>query len=454
MHALIVDDDATSVMVLSRMLADRGFTTRVAGSLADARDSLDPSPDVCVVELELPDGEGTALLDDGLGERTEFIVITGNASVESSVDALRRGACDYLAKPIDGAKLDRALARFLVPPKGASASALIGESPEMQRLAHTLGRVGPAEVTVLIIGESGTGKELVASRLHALSGRAKGPYLALNCGAVSPNLIESELFGHERGSFTGATRQHAGYFERAHGGTLFLDEITEMPLELQVRLLRVLETRHVARVGGSDNVMVNVRVIAATNRNPRDAVRQGRLREDLLYRLQVVPIEVPPLRHRAGDVRLLALHFLSQLNQAVATPKSFSEAALARLEGYLWPGNVRELYNLVQRAFVLSDGPVITHPHVQPPEPRNAAAVADTIRVAVGEPLARVEERVILHTLRHCRTQEEAARLLGVSTKTLYNKLRLYGRSASFRKESSPSAADGDSAWERRDSSA
>jgi len=188
-------------------------------------------------------------------------------------------------------------------------------------------------------------------------------------------------------------------------------------------------------------------VIAATNRNPRDAVRQGRLREDLLYRLQVVPIEVPPLRHRAGDVRLLALHFLSQLNQAVATPKSFSEAALARLEGYLWPGNVRELYNLVQRAFVLSDGPVITHPHVQPPEPRHATAPADTIRIAVGEPLAKVEERVILHTLRHCRTQEEAARLLGVSTKTLYNKLRLYGRSASFRKESSPPAVDGDSAW-------
>jgi two-component system response regulator AtoC len=447
-HALIVDDDASSVILLSRMLADRGFTTRVAASLAEARDSLEPCPDSCLVELALPDGEGTALLDDGLGERAEFIIITGNASVESSVDALRRGARDYLTKPIDGAKLDRALARFLAPAQnGTNASTLIGESPEMQRLARTIGRVGPAEVTVLIIGESGTGKELVASRLHALSARAKGPYLALNCGAVSPNLIESELFGHERGSFTGATRQHAGYFERAHGGTLFLDEITEMPLELQVRLLRVLETHQVARVGGSDNVMVNVRVIAATNRDPGEAVRQGRLREDLLYRLQVVPIEVPPLRRRAGDVRLLALHFLTQLNQAVATPKSFSEAALARLEAYPWPGNVRELYNLVQRAFVLSDGPVITHPHVQPPEPRNAAAPVDTIRIAVGEPLAKVEERVILHTLRHCRTQEEAARLLGVSTKTLYNKLRLYGRSASFRKESSLPGVDGDSVW-------
>jgi DNA-binding NtrC family response regulator len=265
---------------------------------------------------------------------------------------------------------------------------------------------------------------------------------------VSPNLIESELFGHERGSFTGATRQHAGYFERAHGGTLFLDEITELPLDLQVRLLRVLETRQVARVGSSENVTVNVRVIAATNRDPREAVRQGRLREDLLYRLQVVPIEVPPLRDRAGDVRLLAQHFLTQLNQAAGSPKSFSEAALARLEAYHWPGNVRELYNLVQRAFVLSEGPLITHPHVQPPERRDAAARAsDTIRIPVGESLAKVEERVILHTLRNCRTQEEAARVLGVSTKTLYNKLRLYGRTGALRKDTSLPSIEGDSVW-------
>jgi len=448
-HALIVDDDATSVMLLSRLLESRGFTTRSAGSIAEARESLDPYPDSCLVDLKLPDGDGVALLDDGLGAQTDFIVITGHASVESSVDALRRGARDYLTKPIDRSKLDRALARFIAPAaKAGATSSLIGESPQMQRLARTIARVGPAEVTVLIIGESGTGKELIASQLHALSARAKGPYLALNCGAVSPNLIESELFGHERGSFTGATRQHAGYFERAHGGTLFLDEITEMPLDLQVRLLRVLETRQVARVGSSENVTVNVRVIAATNRDPREAVRQGRLREDLLYRLQVVPIEVPPLRERAGDVRLLAQHFLNQLNQGVTSPKSFSEAALARLEDYHWPGNVRELYNLVQRAFVLSEGPLITHPHVQHPERRDAASgPSDTIRIPAGEPLAMVEQRVILHTLRNCRTQEEAARLLGVSTKTLYNKLRLYGRTGSLRKEGTLPAIEGDSVW-------
>jgi DNA-binding NtrC family response regulator len=300
----------------------------------------------------------------------------------------------------------------------------------MQRLAQTIERIGSSDVTVLIIGESGTGKELVASRLHSLSARARGPYLALNCGAVTSTLIESELFGHERGSFTGASRQHAGYFERAHGGTLFLDEVTEMPLELQVRLLRVLETRCVSRVGSSDLIPVDVRVIAATNRDPHDAVRQGKLREDLLYRLQVVPLHVPPLRARAGDVRLLASYFLSQLNETGRTSKTFSESALARLESYPWPGNVRELYNMVQRAYILSEGRVITHPGVHrdvlPTASASAVAENGSIRIQIGESLANVEQRLILQTLLHCRTKDEAARLLGVSTKTLYNKLRRY----------------------------
>ena len=240
------------------------------------------------------------------------------------------------ASPPERAALERAA------PPHAAPTPLIGESPEMKRLAASLERIGRSDATVLIVGESGTGKELVASRLHAASPRAAGPYLALNCGAVTPTLIESELFGHERGSFTGASRQHAGYFERAEGGTLFLDEVTEMPLELQVRLLRVLETRTVSRVGSSELIAVDVRVIAATNRDPREAVRQGKLREDLLYRLQVVPVHVPPLRARTGDVRLLAEYFLAQLNAASGTSKVFSESAMARLESDPWPGNVRE----------------------------------------------------------------------------------------------------------------
>jgi DNA-binding NtrC family response regulator len=296
----------------------------------------------------------------------------------------------------------------------------------MKKVIESLERIGPSDATVLIIGESGTGKELVANAIHAHSRRSRGPFLALNCGAVTPGLIESELFGHEKGSFTGAMRRHAGYFERAHGGTLFLDEITEMPVELQVRLLRVLETRSVSRVGSTDTIAFDVRVIAATNRDPQDAVRQRQLREDLLYRLSVVPIHVPPLRARKGDVRVLAQHFLAQLNRAGGTDKVLSEAALARLETYRWPGNVRELCNLVQRAYILSDDQLIQCANVAAePQPPTANG-EDFVRIQVGESLAVVEQRLIEQTLQHCRTKDEAARMLGVSSKTLYNKLRRY----------------------------
>src|SRR5215467_6932648 len=254
--ALIVDDDLSTLMLFSSLLERRGFTTRVAGCLAEARQNLDPLPDICMLDIELPDGRGTELLASGLGHETDVIVITGYGTVEASVEAMRQGARDYLTKPLSQGALDRVLARFGEDPRSGermlhSPPTLIGESAEMKRLTHTLSRIGPTDATVLIIGESGTGKELIAARLHALSPRSRGRYLALNCGAVSPNLIESELFGHEKGSFTGAARQHAGYFERAHGGTLFLDEITEMPLDLQVRLLRVLESGQVSRVGAS-----------------------------------------------------------------------------------------------------------------------------------------------------------------------------------------------------------
>jgi two-component system response regulator AtoC len=431
-NALIVDDDPSTVLLLSSLFERHGFTTASAQTLAQARDSLDTHPDVCIVDLCLPDGRGTELLDSVDRGKTDFVMLTGHASVESSVDAMRRGACDYLTKPLSRDAFNRIVARFkpaaasITPPTEAGTQ-IVGESPAMRRLLHQIVRVGRSDATVLIVGESGTGKELIAARLHELSPRAKGRYLALNCGAVSPNLIESELFGHEKGSFTGASRQHSGYFERAHGGTLFLDEVTEMPFDLQVRLLRVLETRRVTRVGSSESIPINVRVIAATNRDPNEAVRQGKLREDLLYRLQVVPIEVPPLRMRTGDVRRLALHFLSLLNASEGTEKTLSEAALQRLESYTWPGNVRELYNVVQRAFILNPGTVINHPGL-PRDARSmpASGLGVPLSIRLGESLASVEQRHILHTMRNCRTQEEAARMLGVSTKTLYNKLRLY----------------------------
>ena len=463
-NALIVDDDPTTVQLLATLFENHGFTTLTAHSLAEARSALDPRPDICVVDLQLPDGIGTELLDNGLGESTDFVLLTGHASLESSVDAMRKGARDYLTKPLSREALNRILARFgQHGARGGStpSTTIVGESPEMRRLQHELTRIGKSDATVLIVGESGTGKELIAARLHEVSPRAKGRYLALNCGAVSPNLIESELFGHEKGSFTGASRQHAGYFERAHGGTLFLDEVTEMPFDLQVRLLRVLESRRVTRVGSSESIPVNVRVIAATNRDPREAVREGKLREDLLYRLQVVPIEVPPLRMRTGDVRLLAMHFLAQFNHAEGTQKTFSDSALERLEGYSWPGNVRELYNAVQRAFILTEGRVITHPGLpREAQPTISGGIGMPLNIRLGESLAEVEQRHILHTVRNCRTQDEAARMLGVSTKTLYNKLRLYeswrrngsqaGGAAPVREARRPSSTEqpaGDTTW-------
>ena len=432
-HALIVDDDAVARSTLAELVARDGFTTAVAANLAEARESFEPRPDLVLVDLVLPDGSGIELLSEPrIAERSDIVLITGHASVESSVDAMRLGATDYLTKPVDLAKLSEILARLsssesrheTQPARGLGR--LVGTSPAMTKLYAAMERIAPTDATVLIVGESGTGKELVAQSLHEMSSRRTGPCLAVNCGAVSPSLIESELFGHERGSFTGATRQHAGFFERAHGGTLFLDEVTEMPLDLQVRLLRVLESRSVSRVGSSEPIAIDVRVIAATNRDPYEAVKSGKLREDLLYRLQVVPLHIPPLRERPGDVAQLARHFVDQMNRKSSVHKTLSPSAFERMERYNWPGNVRELYNVVQRAYILAEGRMISQLSLQRDVLGAVAPAADGFNVSVGESLAEVERRLILHTVQKCRTQEEAARILGISTKTLYNKLRIY----------------------------
>jgi len=454
-HALIVDDDEISRRTLAELIARDGFTTAVASNLAEARSRFEPVPDLVLVDLVLPDGSGIDLLTEPELPRTsDVVVITGHASVETCVKGMRLGAVDYLTKPLSMPKLQSILARVSMPERAEDApddrlGELIGASPAMRKLFDEMKRIAPTDATVLIVGESGTGKELVAKTLHELSLRRDGAYLAVNCGAVSPNLIESELFGHEKGSFTGATRQHVGFFERAHGGTLFLDEVTEMPLDLQVRLLRVLESRSVMRVGSTEIIPIDVRVIGATNRDPYDAVKSGKLREDLLYRLQVVPLHVPPLRERAGDITRLTLHFLESLNQRGSSTKQFSPAALARIERYDWPGNVRELYNVVQRAYILADGRAITQPVLQRETVLGSVPPAAMgIRITVGETLADVERRLILHTVKQCRTQEEAARMLGISTKTLYNKLRSYEAGARWRR-TMPPAADTGAVWSK-----
>ncbi len=313
---------------------------------------------------------------------------------------------------------------------GAHFGRLYGSSPAMRAVYQMVDRVAPTEASVLLIGESGTGKELVANAIHDESACRAGAFVAINCGAFSANLIEAELFGYERGAFTGAVRSHRGCFERASGGTLFLDEITEMPLELQIKLLRALETGCFYRVGGEQEQSVNVRIIAATNRDPNQAVAQGRLREDLLYRLAVFPLPLPPLRARGPDIELLAQHFLDELNAAAGSAKSFSESAREFLNRHGWPGNVRELKNAVQRAFIMAETEVNFDRSEQVPVAlRDKAAVptGGSLQFAIGTPLETIEREVIVATLEHCRGRKrETAQLLGVSLKTLYNRLNEY----------------------------
>jgi DNA-binding NtrC family response regulator len=370
-HALLVDDDVNFVLGLAEVVGREGFTTKTATSLKEARNEIGKAvPDVLLIDLHLPDGSGIDVvkeLEESPGP--EIVLITGHGTIETAVEAMRHGASDYLVKPVDFARVRMVLAnvartRELKQQIGSLRGELrklgrfgplIGASPQMQKVYDLIGKVAPTEATILVLGETGTGKELVAETVHSLSRRHKEPFLPINCGAVSPTLIESELFGHERGSFTGADRMHKGYFERAHRGTLFLDEITEMPHELQVKLLRVLETGKVTRIGGNEAIPVDVRVIAASNRRPEEAVTSGKLREDLHYRLNVFPIHLPPLRERRDDVDLLAEHFLSLLNKEQATSKDFTRPALQRLRTHNWPGNVRELKNLVHRAYILAE---------------------------------------------------------------------------------------------------
>jgi len=300
---------------------------------------------------------------------------------------------------------------------------LVGASAPMQEVYRRIDKVAPTQATVLITGGSGSGKEAVAQTIHERSERAGAPFVAINCGAIPGNLIEAELFGYEKGSFTGAARTHRGCFERADVGTLFLDEVTEMPPDMQVRLLRVLETGHYARVGGEQELFAKARIIAAINRDAREAVRDGRLREDLMYRLAVFPIVLPALCERDGDPELLAEHFLQELNDEHDTQKTLSRQAITALRAYHWPGNVRELKNAVHRAFILSDDRV----DLEFAELTGGERVGDWLRLAVGTRLAEIERQVIFATLERADgNKRRCAETLGISLKTLYNRLAEY----------------------------
>ncbi|MBK0392155.1 sigma-54-dependent transcriptional regulator [Ramlibacter algicola] len=438
-HALIVEDDADAARMVAQLVASHGFSAATAQSLGEARRQMAlQQPDVVLLDLKLPDGDGMALLDDTdlLGD-SDVVLMTGHASLETSIRALRAGAVDYLVKPVSPGQLQGILARVTKPaPDGTALRAvreqaeragrfghLVGRSAPMLQVYEQVARVAATSMAVFVTGESGTGKELVARSVHDMSKRRGKPFLAVNCGAISPNLIESEIFGHEKGSFTGAERQHHGFFERAHGGTLFLDEITEMAPALQVKLLRVLETGTFMRVGSTTPIATDVRIVTASNRDPLAAVADGRFREDLLYRLNVFPIELPPLRERKDDLPLLARHFLTEIHRREGTRRSLTPEALAQLAQHAWPGNVRELRNVLQRAWVMSDGPEITERWL--PRAVTAPTAKASVPIPLGTPLAEVERLVAAATLDHF--QQDAARAaaaLGISPRTLAGKLK------------------------------
>jgi two-component system, NtrC family, response regulator HydG len=445
LSALILDDDPESQAALAALVALEGFQTLRAGSLAEARSRLASDLiDVALVDLTLPDGSGFDIVRDLQDHSSaEIVVVTGSASVDSAVEALRVGAADYLTKPVDTTRLrvilnnvsrTRELKREVSALRGTLRELgrfgpLVGASPAMLQVYELIERAAPTEVPVLLIGESGTGKEQVANAIHVLSKRRMQSFVAVNCGAVAPGLIESELFGHERGAFTGAVKSRRGYFEQATAGTLFLDEVTEMPIELQVKLLRVLETGTLQRVGGEAAIPINARLVTATNRDPEQAIGEGKLRRDLFFRLNVFPLKLPPLRDREGDVSLLADYFLGQFNAAERTRKRFNAEATDRLRTYGWPGNVRELRNVVQRAFIVSDNEIGV-----PALPREIAEpgsrTMDTSS-AIGLSLAEVDRRLILATLERLGgNKKRTAEMLGISLKTLYNRLAAYEREA------------------------
>ncbi|HEX8458921.1 MAG TPA: sigma-54 dependent transcriptional regulator [Pyrinomonadaceae bacterium] len=447
-RVLVIDDEPLVVETLREVLAADGFE---AAAESDATRALERvaqfRPSVVISDVKMPGLSGFELLRELRAQHPEIAVIllTGQGSVETALRAIQEeGAYHFFEKPIDNAKLCAVVERAVeqnraqrdslalqheLTGRGAFGK-LIGNAVPMQRVYTLIEQVAPSSASVLITGESGTGKELVARTIHDLSPRRTGEFIAINCSAIPETLMESELFGHEKGAFTGAASRRQGCFELAHRGTLLLDEIAEMPALLQAKLLRVLEERTVRRLGGSQEIPIDVRVLAATNREPHEAVRTGAFREDLLYRLNVITIELPPLRRRKEDLPLLAQHLVTQLSERHERPaRHLSTAALDVLRSHHWPGNVRELRNVIERAVIICSGESIERHHIAPYplDQRARARVEDTITLPVGTPIEEMERQMIMRTLQKTdNNKTRAAELLQISLKTLHNKLRLY----------------------------
>ena len=460
---LVVEDEANARAGLAELIASWGYRTETAADGAAGLDAVIRwSPDVVVTDLAMPRMDGLQLLDriSELPQQMAVVVLTAQGSIDSAVDAMRMGAYDYLQKPVDPMRLKTILGNVQ---QGAAVKddvareesaaietgrlgPLIGTSPQMREIFSVIERVAPNNVSVLITGESGTGKELAARALHMLSGRRNKPFIAVNCAAIPETLIESEIFGHERGAFTGAENRRAGCFELAEEGTLLLDEIGEMPAATQSKLLRVLEDRKLRRLGSRDEIPVNVRVIAATNKDPQRAVASGELRGDLYYRLNVFNIEMPPLREHVEDIPAMTQAMIAEMNTRHGTSvPGIARGLLARFVDYQWPGNARELRNTIERAVIMAQDHTLDATHLPPGfghvshfSPANdtpaeafqsfSSSVNDEmVHLSVGTTVDEAEKQLILKTLvSTSNNKTRAADILGISSKTLQNKLKEY----------------------------
>lgn len=443
---LVVDDHRSARESVADILGHAGYTVDAVSSAVEALQFLnDKSVDLVITDLQMPGMSGLEFICE-LERRqhgAQIIMVTAHATVASAVDAMRHGAFDYIEKPFDADRLERLVERAIghgrlldarptLPPTVATddSSAMVGSSAAMQALRAGIARIAPTSETVLITGESGTGKELVARAVHAASLRAESPLVSLNCPVLSAHLLESELFGHERGAFTGADAARIGRFELARGGTILLDEVTEIDLALQAKLLRVLQEKAFERVGSSQTMYVDVRVLATTNRDLRMEVAEGRFREDLFYRLAVIPLEVPPLRERREDVPELVEHFLTRAaNRLHQQPCSLDRGAQELLMNYNWPGNVRELENIVTRASVLNSGNAVTADELRPwLIARPGRESAPEANLPVGLSLQEMECKLIQATLeRFDGHRAKTAEALGIGLRTLTGKLKEYG---------------------------
>jgi DNA-binding NtrC family response regulator len=442
-RVLIVEDDTSARVGLEQLVKSWGFLAESAGDGEEALQKVTSfRPAIVISDLVMPRLDGLGLLRalQSQGADVTTLLLTAQGTVETAVEAMKEGAYDYLTKPVDIQRLKilldkiverletlrevKALRRQLR--EHGTFGTMIGNSSEMRKIYAVVEQAAPTGASVLITGESGTGKELVAQTVHQLSPRAPFPFVAINCAAIPETLLESEIFGHEKGAFTGASDRRQGCFELADRGTLFLDEIGEMTPATQVKLLRVLQERRFRRLGGRNEQSVDVRVIAATNVEPTDAVAKGKLREDLFYRLNVFSLTLPPLRDRKDDLPLLIQAFVTEFNtRNQKTIAGVDQQALRMLEQYNWPGNVRELRNVIERATILAPGPFIEPRHLPPtltnePLPQHQPQVA----LAPGTTVEEAERRLIMMTLEHTRDNKtRAAEILGISLKTLHNKL-------------------------------